>query len=42
MLISIPQDRSQTLLGRLQENYPRAQAIGRATDPAKRSIVVER
>jgi selenide,water dikinase len=42
MLISIPQDRSQTLLGRLQENYPRAQAIGRATDRAKRSIVVER
>ena len=42
MLISIPQDRSQILLGRLQKNYPRAQAIGRATDRAARSIVVKR
>ena len=42
MLISVPEDRSQVLLNRLRENYPRAQAIGRVTDRASRSIVVAR
>jgi selenide,water dikinase len=42
MLISIGEDRSQDLLRRLQENYPTASVIGRVTERASHSIVVER
>ena len=41
MLISIAEDRSQDLLARLQENYPTPRVIGRVTDRASHSIVVE-
>jgi selenide,water dikinase len=41
MLISIAADRSQDLLERLQENYPTPRVIGRVTERASRSIVVE-
>jgi selenide,water dikinase len=42
MLISIGEDRSQDLLRLLQENYPTASVIGRVTERASHSIVVER
>jgi selenide,water dikinase len=42
MLISIPQDRSQLLLDRLWEDYPRARVIGRVTDRASQSIIFKR
>ena len=42
MLISIAEDRSQALLERLQENYPTPRVIGRVTERAAHSIVVER
>jgi selenide,water dikinase len=42
MLISIREDRSQDLLRRLQENYPTASVIGRVTERASHSIVIER
>ena len=41
MLISIAKDRAQDLLERLQENYPTARVIGRVTERASHSIVVE-
>jgi selenide,water dikinase len=41
MLISIAEDRSQDLLRRLRENYPTATVIGRVTERASHSIVVE-
>lgn len=41
MLISIAEDRSQDLLRRLGENYPTARVIGRVTERASHSIVVE-
>ncbi|HEV7743910.1 MAG TPA: selenide, water dikinase SelD [Pyrinomonadaceae bacterium] len=40
MLISIAKDRAANLLGRLRENYPRAEAIGRVTERVSQSIVV--
>jgi selenide, water dikinase len=40
MLISIAEDRSQDLLERLQENYPTARIVGRATERTSHSIVV--
>jgi len=42
MLISIAEDRSQALLERLQENYPTPRMIGRVTEKASHSIIVER
>jgi selenide,water dikinase len=41
MLISIAADRSHDLLDRLKENYPTARVIGRVTERASHSIVVE-
>lgn len=41
MLISIAEDRSQDLLGRLKENYPTPRVIGRVTERASHSIIVE-
>jgi selenide,water dikinase len=41
MLISVTEERSQDLLRRLQENYPTATVIGRVTERASHSIVVE-
>jgi selenide,water dikinase len=41
MLISIAEERSQDLLRRLRENYPIAAVIGRVTERASHSIVVE-
>jgi selenide,water dikinase len=40
MLISVGEDRADDLLGRLRENYPRAAVIGRVTERAFQSIVV--
>jgi len=42
MLISIAEDRSQDLLGRLKENYPTPRLLGRVTERASHSIVVGR
>jgi selenide,water dikinase len=40
MLISIAEEASQGLLGRLKENYPTPRVIGRVTEPASHAIVV--
>jgi len=40
MLIAISPDRADDLLGRLRENYPRAQKIGRALARDEHSIVI--
>jgi len=40
MLIAISADRADDLLGRLRENYPRAQKIGRVLEPGEHAIVV--
>ena len=41
MLISIPDDRADDLLGRLRENYPNAKVIGRVIEPTQHSILVK-
>jgi selenide, water dikinase len=41
MLVSIAEDRSQDLLERMKENYPTSRVIGRVTERAAHSIVVE-
>ncbi len=41
MLLAIPADSADDLLGRLRENYPQAQKIGRALKPAGHAIVVQ-
>jgi selenide,water dikinase len=40
MLISVAKDRADDLLGRLRENYPRAEVIGRVAEPGSRSIAL--
>lgn len=40
MLIAIAEDKAETLLRRLRENYPRAQIIGRVSPRGSHSIVV--
>jgi selenide,water dikinase len=40
MLISIDPAKANDLLGRLRENYPRAEVIGRVTERVTQSIVV--
>lgn len=40
MLIAIPEDKAEALLGKLRENYPRAQIIGRVSPRGSHSIVV--
>ena len=40
MLIAISEDKAEALLGKLRENYPRAQIIGRVSPRGSHSIVV--
>ena len=40
MLIAVAEDKAEALLGKLRENYPRAQIIGRVSPRGSRSIVV--
>lgn len=40
LLIAISEDRAESLLARLRENYPQAAIIGRVTDRREHSIVV--
>ena len=40
MLIAVAEEKAEALLGKLRENYPRAQIIGRVAPRGSRSIVV--
>lgn len=40
MLMSVAEDRAETLLGALRENYPQAQIIGRVSPRGSHSVVV--
>lgn len=40
MLIAVAEEKAEALLGKLRENYPRAQIIGRVSPRGSRSIVV--
>ena len=42
MLIAIDENKAETLLARLNKNYPKAQIIGRVHPPGPRSIIINR
>ena len=41
LLLAVSEDRANDLLGELQQNYPRAEIIGRVTEHAAKAIVVK-